>query len=240
MNQMVTKGIVGNELVQKLLSHCHRRKYPAKATIIRQGSPTGDLFYLVSGSVTVLLEDENGHEIVMAYLHPGDFFGEIGLFNSDIGRTAVVRAKTRCDVAQIGYGKLRSLPEIFPELLVAMSSQLASRLRMTNRKLSNLAFMDVAGRVARALIDLCNEPDAMTHPDGMQLRITRQELGRIVGCSREMVGRVLKEMEASHLITSHGKTIVVLGARPKAYGVITGGMTGANRSGQKPSPSSNW
>ena len=80
----------------------------------------------------------------------------------------------------------------------------------------------------------------MTHPDGMQLRITRQELGRIVGCSREMVGRVLKEMEVSHLITSHGKTIVVLGARPKAYGVITGGMTGANRSGQKPSPSSNW
>ena len=235
MNRVVTKDIVGNELVQRLLPHCHRRKYPAKSTIIRQGSPTGDLFYLVSGSVTVLLEDENGHEIVMAYLHPGDFFGEIGLFNSDIGRTAVVRAKTRCDVAQIGYAKLRSLPEVFPELLVAMSSQLASRLRMTNRKLSNLAFMDVSGRVARALIDLCNEPDAMTHPDGMQLRITRQELGRIVGCSREMVGRVLKEMETSHLITTHGKTIVVLGARPKAYGVITGGMTGTGRGAQRTS-----
>jgi hypothetical protein len=69
----------------------------------------------------------------------------------------------------------------------------------------------------------------------MRLRITRQELGRIVGCSREMVGRVLKEMETSHLITTHGKTIVVLGARPKAYGVITGGMTGTGRGGQRTS-----
>ncbi len=57
------------------------------------------------------------------------------------------------------------------------------------------------------------KPDAMTHPDGMQLYISRQEIGRIVGCSREVVGRVLKEMEENHLITAHGKTIVVFGTR---------------------------
>ena len=61
------------------------------------------------------------------------------------------------------------------------------------------------------LLDLCKEPDAMTHPDGMQIRITRQELGRIVGCSREMVGRVLKTLEEQHLISVSGKTIVVFG-----------------------------
>jgi CRP/FNR family cyclic AMP-dependent transcriptional regulator len=53
----------------------------------------------------------------------------------------------------------------------------------------------------------------MTHPDGMQIRVTRQELGRIVGCSREMVGRVLKEMEQKGLLEAHGKTIVVYGTR---------------------------
>jgi CRP/FNR family cyclic AMP-dependent transcriptional regulator len=53
----------------------------------------------------------------------------------------------------------------------------------------------------------------MTHPDGMQIRITRQELGRIVGCSREMVGRVLKTLEEQDLITASGKTIVVFGTR---------------------------
>ncbi len=82
-----------------------------------------------------------------------------------------------------------------------------------NRKIGDLAFMDVSGRVARSLLDLCKEPDAMTHPDGMQIRITRQELGRIVGCSREMVGRVLKTLEEQHLISVSGKTIVVFGVR---------------------------
>jgi CRP/FNR family cyclic AMP-dependent transcriptional regulator len=102
---------------------------------------------------------------------------------------------------------------IFPDLLFAISSQLANRLRKMNRKIGDLAFMDVSGRVARSLLDLCKEPDAMTHPDGMQIRITRQELGRIVGCSREMVGRVLKTLEEQHLISVSGKTIVVFGVR---------------------------
>ncbi|HAU02592.1 MAG TPA: transcriptional regulator Crp, partial [Porticoccaceae bacterium] len=78
---------------------------------------------------------------------------------------------------------------------------------------SDLAFLDVTGRVARTLLDLCKEPDAMTHPDGMQVKITRQEIGRIVGCSREMVGRVLKELEGQGLVSVAGKTMVVFGTR---------------------------
>ena len=73
--------------------------------------------------------------------------------------------------------------------------------------------MDVTGRVGKTLIDLTNEPDAMTHPLGTQIRISRQEISRIVGCSREMVGRVLKQLEEQGMITVAGKTIVVLGRR---------------------------
>jgi len=73
--------------------------------------------------------------------------------------------------------------------------------------------MDVTGRVAGCLLELCKQPDAMTHPDGMQIKITRQEIGRIVGCSREMVGRVLKELEEQGLIEVHGKTMVIYGTR---------------------------
>ncbi len=98
-------------------------------------------------------------------------------------------------------------------ILFELAGQMAVRLRRTSSMVGRLAFMDVAGRIAHTLLDLCKEPDAMTHPDGMQIRITRQELGRIVGCSREMVGRVLKNMEAQNLITAKGKTIVVFGAR---------------------------
>ncbi len=102
---------------------------------------------------------------------------------------------------------------MFPDLLFSIASQLAIRLRQTSRKVSDLALTDVKGRVARALLDLCNDPHSMTHPDGMLVKITRQELGRIVGCSWEMVGRMLKDLEEDHLISVSGKSIVVFGTR---------------------------
>lgn len=199
--------------LQRFLEHCHRKHYSAKTTLVRQGDPSHDLFYIVKGSVTVLLEDDQGRELILAYLNAGDFFGEIGLFQEESYRTAQVRTRTQCDIAQISYERLKTMPSLMPDLTFAVAAQLASRLRRMNRKVGDLAFTDVAGRIARALLDLCKEPDAMTHPDGMQIRVTRQELGRIVGCSREMVGRVLKSLEEQHLLSVSGKTIVVFGVR---------------------------
>ena len=200
-------------VISGFLEHCHRKTYNAKQLIIKEGDPSHDLYYIVSGSVTVMIEDHKGHEIVLAYLNAGEFFGELGLFNSEQHRTAFVRAKTKSDIARISYDKFKGLHNLFPDLLFNIASQLAIRLRKTSRKVSDLAFTDVKGRVARTLLDLCKEPDAMTHPDGMQIRITRQELGRIVGCSREMVGRVLKSLEEDHLISVSGKTMVIFGTR---------------------------
>lgn len=211
MNELGIRG--QSTTIERFLEHCHRKSYPAKQLIIKEGDPSRDLFYIISGSVTVLVEDDKGHEIVLAYLNPGDFFGEIGLFDENHKRTAFVRAKSKCEIAQISYERLMNLHDIFPDLLFAIAGQLAIRLRRTSRKVSDLAFTDVKGRVARTLLDLCREPDAMTHPDGMLIRVTRQELGRIVGCSREMVGRVLKDLEEDHLISVSGKSIVVFGTR---------------------------
>ena len=98
-------------------------------------------------------------------------------------------------------------------MLYELATQLADRLDKTTQKVGNLAFLDVTGRVARTLLDLSNEPDAMTHADGMQIKITRQEIGRIVGCSREMVGRVLKTLGDRGLVSVKGKTMVVHGTR---------------------------
>ena len=198
------------ELIDRFLEHCHRKIYPTKQLIIREGDPSRDLYYIISGSVSVQVEDAKGREIILAYLNPGDFFGELGLFDEDNKRSAFVRAKEKCEIAQISYERLRKINEIFPDLLLDIASQLAIRLRKTSRKVSDLALTDVKGRVARALLDLCKEPGAMTHPDGMMIRITRQELGRIVGCSREMVGRVLKDLEEDHLISVSGKSIVLI------------------------------
>ena len=203
----------GIQSLDKFLEHCHKRHYPAKSTIIYADDKPDVLYFILDGSVTVLIEDDDGREIVLAYLNKGDFFGEMGLFDEQLHRSAWVRARTSCEVAEISYTKFRQVAQEHSDIVFAMASQMAARLRITSRKVSDLAFMDVSGRVARTLLDLCKQPDAMTHPDGMQIRITRQEIGKIVGCSREMVGRVLKSMEEQELINVKGKTIVVFGTR---------------------------
>lgn len=200
------------ENVDEFLSHCHRRRYPVKSTVIYAGDKSESLYYIVKGSVTVSIEDDDAHEMIVAYLNPGDFFGELGMFEGAT-RSAWVRAKSECEVAEITYNKFQLLLETHPEFLLAVGSQMAKKLRNTTRKVGDLAFLDVTGRVARTLLDLSKEPDAMTHPEGMQIKITRQEIGRIVGCSREMVGRVLKILDEQGLVGVSGKTMVIYGAR---------------------------
>lgn len=200
--------------LDQLLTHWHRHSYASGQTIIRAGEQCDTLYFILTGSVTVLLEDEDGHEIILAYLNPGEFFGEMGLFERKEGRSALVKAKTDCDIARISYSRIQQIAGEQPEILYAIGAQLAGRLRVTSRRLGDLAFLDVTGRIARALLDLSHQPDALTHPDGMQIRITRQELGRIVGCSREMAGRVLKALEEQGLISAKGKTIVVFQTEP--------------------------
>jgi CRP/FNR family cyclic AMP-dependent transcriptional regulator len=139
----------------------------------------------------------------------------MGLFYEQPTRSAWVRTRQQCELAEMTYPRFRQLAAESPGLVFELATQLATRLDRTNRKLGDLAFVDVTGRVAHAIMDLCGEPDAMTHPEGMQIKVSRQELSRLVGCSREMAGRVLKVLEDQGLLRATGKTIVVFGARPK-------------------------
>ena len=154
----------GIKSLDKFLEHCHKRHYPAKSTIIYAEDRPDVLYFILDGSVTVLIEDTDGREIVLAYLNKGDFFGEMGLFDEQLKRSAWVRARNSCEVAEISYTKFRQVAQEHPDIVFAMASQMAARLRVTSRKVSDLAFMDVSGRVARTLLDLCKQPDAMTHP----------------------------------------------------------------------------
>ncbi|MEY4642291.1 MAG: hypothetical protein RLZZ227_2285 [Pseudomonadota bacterium] len=199
--------------LDNFLSHAHRRKYPNKTTIIHEGDKCETLFYIISGSVSVVLEDEDGKEAVITYLNPGDFFGEMGLFEHMESRSACVRTKTECEIAEIAYSGFNAYSKSHPEILYTIGKQMAHRLRSTTKRVADLSFLDVTGRIASILLELSKQPDAMTHPDGMQIKITRQEIGRIVNCSREMAGRVLKELEDQGLVEVHGKTIVIYGAR---------------------------
>lgn len=209
------------EALAAFLKFCHRKTYPSKTDIIKIGDIGERLFFIIEGSVAICAKDddqENDHELILTYLGKNEFIGEIGMFKGEEMRRVNVRTRETCVFAEISYPRLKSvlrneLLPFAPDILYMIGEQLSARLLATSRKLCDLAFIDVEGRIAHALLDLCKSPEAMTHPDGMQLHISRQEIGRIVGCSREMAGRVLREFECRGLITSHGKTIVVYGVR---------------------------
>jgi CRP/FNR family cyclic AMP-dependent transcriptional regulator len=202
--------------INRFLSYCRIRTVPSKTVVIHAGDLPDVLYYIISGSVEVMIEDEEGNEMVLAYLNRGQFFGEMGLFFSDQPtRSAWVRTRNQCELAEMTYPRFRQIAAESPGLIFELATQLATRLDRTNRKLGDLAFVDVTGRVAHAINNLCEEPDAMTHPEGMQIKVSRQELSRLVGCSREMAGRVLKVLEDQGLLRATGKTIVVFNARPK-------------------------
>ena len=206
--------VINQDAIQRFLSHCNTRKIPKKGLILKAGGAANSLYYLIEGSASVIDSDEDGNEIILAYLNTGDFIGEMGLFYKTEQRTANIRARSACVLAEIEYSKLHTLFETdlkteHPQILTAVGLQLSQRLLQTSRRVTRLAFMDVSGRVARTLTELCTEPDAKTHPDGIQLHISRQEIARIVGCKRETVGRVLKTMQQKGLVAAKGMDIVV-------------------------------
>lgn len=204
--------------VDRFLAQCHRRRYPSRADVFRPGDPGNTLYYVISGSLSIVSEETDGRELVLSYVNAGDFIGEMGLFVSTDRREVQLRTRTPCELAEIGYERLQQLfagplAADAPRILYAIGAQLSRRLLETSRKASRLAFLDVTARIVRTLHDLCSEPDALSHPQGTQIRVSRQELARIVGCSREMAGRVLKQLEQQGTLEAHGKTIVVFGTR---------------------------
>lgn len=207
---------VDRQAIDQLLALCQRHYYEPRQVIIRPGDSSQTLLYVVDGSLSVSTEGDDGRELILSYLNPGDFLGEMGLFMKAREREVLVRTRSACELAEIPYARLREaldseLKDHAVEIMTAIGSKLSQRLLQTRRKVLHLAFLDTQGRVAKALIDLCNEPDAVSHPEGTQIRVTRQELSRIVGCSREMAGRVMKALEEDGMLRASGKTVVVLG-----------------------------
>ena len=204
--------------IDRFLGYCHRRRYPARTDVFRPGDPAGTLYYMVNGSTSIITEEDDGRELVLGYFGAGEFVGEMGLFIESERREVILRTRVPCELAEISYERLYQLfagPLVTdaPKLLWQIGSQLSRRLLDTSRKAGRLAFLDVTDRIIRTLHDLAREPEAMTHPQGTQLRVSRQELARLVGCSREMAGRVLKKLQADGVLHARGKTIVLYGTR---------------------------
>jgi len=204
-----------DKALQIFLDAASHRSVRKGGVIIKVGVPSNSLYYLIKGNVAVSIDGPHSdkQQLVVRYLSPGQFFGEMGLFQAVPTRSALVVARTQCEIAEISYDDFKAMAQKDLSILFRVCRQLTERLSMTTKKIGDLAFMDTKGRVAGALLEMCKQSDAMTHPLGMMVKVTRQELAKNVGCSREMVGRVLKELEEDGHLEASGMSIVVYGTR---------------------------
>lgn len=196
--------------LNQFLSMSRLRNYAKGLTVLAADEAPTTIHYLVSGSVEVVMETENGKELVLAFLNEGHFFGEMGFFNQKQHRSAWVRARKDSVVAELGYEQFKNFSQSNASLVFELATQLSLRLARTNNRVGNLAFLSVSGRVAKVLLELAEEPDAVPYEGGRRIKYTQPQLARIVGCSREMISRVLKMLQAEGLITVD-KSIIVWG-----------------------------
>jgi CRP/FNR family transcriptional regulator, cyclic AMP receptor protein len=212
--------LTDSEIIEILLRYFHMRRYPNHTVVIKPGDSNDLLYYINQGSVSVKLPNLfNSDYLILDYLNKGEFIGETNVFieaKPTSARNVLITTKEASQLCEIEYKRFQillegDLKEYAVRILKILGRQVSRRLYTTDRKVESLAFYDVTGRMANVLMDLCRKPEAMTHPDGMQIKVTRQELAAHVGCSREMAGKVLITLQEHGLIHAHGKTIVVFG-----------------------------
>lgn len=194
---------------QELFKVSRHRDYPKNHVILAESAQPGSLYLLVSGLVTVRHSGLHGKELLLAYLYPGDFFGEMCLFPGLDARSAMIKTSTPSVALEIGYQTFMDLTQKYPRLWLELAGQLATRLRSTNHRLAEMPVLHAADRVWLAIKEIAANSDGPHLPEGKLVKITRQDLGKLAGCSRELAGMVLKDFAEAGRISLRGKTIVV-------------------------------
>jgi CRP-like cAMP-binding protein len=158
--------------------------------IVESGKKSNALFIILNGRAHVVAADGRGKEAILANLKQGDYIGEMSLIDNQ-PHSASVRAEVQTDVLVLGRTQFaRILPEN-AAMTYAIMRVLVQRLRHADRKIESLALMDVYGRVAGALLELADvDTNGVTF-----IKVSRQNIAKAVGASREMVSRVMKDLE---------------------------------------------
>ncbi|EJE49454.1 cAMP-binding protein [Acidovorax sp. CF316] len=192
-----------------------KKRFKRGEALVEQGQKSNALFILLTGRARVLTTDSRGREVILANLAQGDYLGEMSIIDNE-PHSATVRAEVQTDVLMLGRTEFaRCLTENASMSLVVMRG-LVKRLRHADRKIESLALLDVYGRVAHALLDF-----ATTDAQGQRIirdKISRQDLAKMVGASREMVSRVMKDLEERGFIEVLPTGATVLKDRLDALG----------------------
>ncbi|MGQ0654033.1 MAG: Crp/Fnr family transcriptional regulator [Betaproteobacteria bacterium] len=182
-----------------------RRSAPRSTTIMAGGDPTDSLYIVLSGRLKVMMSDSEGKEVILSILGPGEFFGEMGLID-DEPRSASVVTMEPCELLSVSKRDFnKCLAENF-EMAMAVMRGLVRRLREADRKIGSLALLDVYGRVARLLLDMAENVNG---EKVVTKRLPKQDIAKMIGASREMVSRVMKDLQMGGYIEMRGSQIVL-------------------------------
>ena len=161
-------------------------------SIVEQGKKSNALSIILTGRARVMATDVRGREVILATLHPGDYIGEMSLIDNE-PHSAAVRTEIQTDVLVLGRAAFAKCISENSSMACAVMKGLVKRLRHANSNIESLALMDVYGRVAKALLEF-SVPDALGNAV-IRGKVSRQDLAKMVGASREMVSRVMKDLE---------------------------------------------
>ena len=182
---------------EALAATVSKKRFKRGEILVEQGKKTDALYIVLAGRTRVLMADSKGREVILATLVSGDYVGEMSLIDN-APHSATVVAEQQVDVLVLGRDSfLRCLGENM-EMSHAVMRGLVQRLRKASDNISSLALVGVYGRVAKVLLD-----SAVPDDSGALLirdKVSRQDIAKMVGASREMVSRVMKDFEEQGFI----------------------------------------
>lgn len=196
-----------------LAQHSVTRSYPKNAILINEGDRSDSLYVIESGKVKVFVSDEEGREMILNILAPGDYFGELALID-DAPRSASVMTLQPTKLVMISRADFQQCLRDSPEMAYNLIRNMAQRIRGLTDSVKSLALMDVYGRVARTLLDLAEESDGQLV---IEQRLTHQEIANMVGASREMVSRILKDLTTGGYVTVDRERITIKERLPRHW-----------------------
>lgn len=174
-----------------------KRRFKRGEYIVEQGKKCESLFIILAGRARVVVTDRRDREVILATLHPGDYLGEMSLIDHE-PHSATVEAEVQTDALVLGGDDFNRCLLENNSTMTAVLRGLVQRLRSADRKIESLALMNVYGRVANVLLE-----SVAPNADNIRIirdKISRQDIAKMVGASREMVSRVMKDFEEQGFI----------------------------------------
>ena len=195
---------LSTESLAEIEQHSSVKSFRKNAIIISQDDKSYSLYVILSGRVKVFVSGEDGREAVLNHQGAGDYFGDLALIDKQ-PRVASVMATEASKFMIISRQDFLTCLSRNPEIAINLIKPMTQRMRMLAKNVSSLALMDVYGRVARILLQQAVEKEG----EMVTGRITQQEIAEMVGASRAMVSRILKDLKTGGYISVHNKCVTI-------------------------------